>query len=100
MNRGLLTLTLALAGVTATAASGPDRYRDYASVVKVEPIVEGIPVGGSRRGCHASLHSGASVIAARIGEDIRSQIRRWDDRPGCRPERERAYPGRVFFEMQ
>jgi hypothetical protein len=96
MNKGLVTsLAITLAGVTGQALAGPYRFRDYASVRNVEPIVESQPVRVTRRLCEDSPANADAPIAARIGDDIRRQIRRWEAEPVCRVVRERAYRKRI-----
>jgi len=88
-------LAIGLAGVAGQALSGPHSFGDYASVVKVEPIVESRPVQVTRRLCEEPPSSSAAPIAAHIGEDIRRQMRRWEAGPECRVVREPGYRKRI-----
>ena len=96
MNRRMVTvLAISLAGATGPTVSGPQRFQDYASVVKVEPIVESRPVQVSRRRCEAPPRSSYAVIAARIGQDIRRQMHRWEAQPDCWVVQEQDYRERI-----
>ena len=83
-----ITLCFLLAGLPGFAAAGgrPD-YRDFATVVAVEPIVEASYQPSTRRICRDS-QPGDEDLAPTIGEDIRRQIRLLRDGPECRSIRE------------
>ena len=69
-----LTLCLLLAGLQGLAAAeGRPGYRDYATVVDVEPILEASYQSSMRRICRDSQ---PGDFAPTIGEDIRRQIGR------------------------
>lgn len=96
MNKCLVRLlAIGVAGLSASPASGAQGFLDYASVVKVEPIVESHPVQVNRRLCEVPRGSSEMPIAVHIGEDIRRQRRRWEAHPDCRVVEEQAYRKRI-----
>ena len=79
LTTGMAVLMLALCGALPAPA---DDFRDYASVLKVEPIFEGGHKAVPRRVCEGETGAGLA-IAASIGEDVRQHAGRWASGPDC-----------------
>lgn len=87
----LLPLTVWPVSLPPAAADG---YRDYASVVKVEPIVSGEYRTQMLRVCQPAAQS-EPAVAASIGAELRQQARRWAQDPQCRMLPKRRYQQRI-----
>jgi uncharacterized protein YcfJ len=106
MKRQLQTLLLLCTwGMTAPAVA--EAFRTYATVVKVQPIVETIYEPVTRRVC--TEPDGASreftALSTTIGEDIRRQNRLWQTHRSCstiteRQTRERVTAYRVTYRYR
>lgn len=83
MKRVAQTLLLSVWAITGPAVA--EAFRSYATVVNVQPIVETAYEPVTRRICTDPDKSGRELTAlsATIGEDIRSQLRRWQAQRSC-----------------
>jgi uncharacterized protein YcfJ len=85
MNRasGIVTIGLAFA-MTGTVSAGD--FRAYAPVLKTEPITETVTIPVQRTACTDPAESSREFrdVAPTIGEDIRNEIRLWEQHRSCR----------------
>lgn len=87
----LLPLTMWPVSAPPATAAG---YRDYASVVKVEPIVNGEYRTRMHRVCPPAAQP-EPLVAASIGVEVRQQARRWAQDLQCRMLPQRQYEQRI-----
>lgn len=84
----IVAVGLAVSCVLAGPLDAAERrnYKTYAEVVSVEPVMETRYEPVSRRVCTTPDYSarGYPEVAATIGEDIREQIRWWEQQRSCR----------------
>ncbi len=94
--RSAVTLLCCLTGTAP--AKGLDGYRDYASVVKVDPIIEGRHQYATRTTCEDARWASAenTAIASSIGRDIRRQRSRWSSPPSCGSIEEQDFQKRIL----
>jgi uncharacterized protein YcfJ len=96
VKRELQTLMLVCVwGATAPAVGGA--FRSYATVVNVQPIVETFHEPVTRRVCSDPQDEAReyTAVAATIGEDIRSQLQRWQAQRSCTAIKENVARERV-----
>ena len=85
MNRAHRILIIGLAfAITVTAIAGD--FRAYAPVLKTEPITETVALPVQRTACTEPAESSREFreMAPTIGEDIRNEIRLWEQHRSCR----------------
>ena len=90
MKTGISLQVLLLACLMTSAANAVE-YQAFAPVLNVEPIVETRYEPVTRRVCTEPDNSAREFneVAMTIGEDIRSQARRWQQQTRCRNITER-----------
>ena len=89
-------LALLLAWLASGSAHAVE-YRAFAPVLKVEPIIETRYEPVTREVCTAPDESAREFnkVAASIGEDIRRQVRLWQQQHSCRNVTEQRARERV-----
>ena len=96
MKRELQTLIIVcVCGATVPAVGGA--FRSYATVVNVQPIVETVHEPVTRRVCSDPDDEAReyTAVSATIGEDIRSQLHRWQAQRSCTAITEKVARDRV-----
>ena len=97
MSWGRTCLFSAVVGLVAlcwTAPSAATGFRDHATVLRVEPIVEGEYHTQAQRVCERQTPA-TLAIAGSIGEDVRRQAAQWARSVECRTLPQRRYRERV-----